>query len=1331
MVYEQQLEQIEEQRRQVAAQRGILQAQRQLLQNPNLLRKQRLGYLLGPAGKARRLAALQELQMGDQQLTQFETEQLNPAEEQIKKARGDYEEAQRQYERAQRERREAIRDFVSLKESGNIYGTEEYLAREAAKRPGKPLYISPKTGKAYGSFEELQKAEPAKVPQVTKSRTTIMIQEPERSRGITGAVVDTSSKLSKIKVRPSITSAAIFDEPPIGTENYGPAVLEKRPGSFKEGQPFDTSEKGSLTNRGGLTRTFIPDQSNARNLPREYQDIFNVAGSKYPVSETPGRIITLPGGLKVRIPESFFTSPSSTEPKKNIVSEILKKSFGIPTNEKPKTTLYYDNIPIVKAETKAVEVGTGRIATQARLNTRNAILEDHYFVTTPEGKKIDVGIFDPSKQKKVTEIPGQDEGLKFVNQYIPPEFIAPISKPSIQGRAVLEPQEPQLTVTIKDIPAQQLPGVIVRDFTQTLPISEQPKQPRRNDLGMSSAFEPPSLPDLNFDFNTPQTSFSPVEQNPLLEYLSGLKPNLPIGKPAEPELLPPVLQTPFRRAQDLALNLPPAQLANLAVPYLEAGYNFALPYVDQYIQNNPFVQTVTLSQPLRASKEQVQAFAQRNAADISRITRTDLGPYLVSGAAELIPTTPIGVIGTVGGLGAASRLARGVPYILPVFDTAIGGVGAYQYYTAESPEQQAAGIINVGLGATSLGISGVETLRRPVALKIEPRPITDIVTKDITKTAIRGEELLGTETQFTLKAQTPSQSGFYAPRYTEYLRRILGVSPESFGKREIADLTFEELKIFNPSVKRVEISPAKISISRLPPSVVKDGRIDSFILTAKATTRRTEPFILARFSGETGDTTLLRLLNEKKIDQVTQKNLELIQSLTKEKSTTKIPFETRLTDDTVLQNALKQEGTTVLKRTFFPETELTTGDVLTLDILKRTKTRGDQLIPPGRRIRRGRLASVEKSVGKIEYSEEFGLKEYEKFLQRLSFVDTTYPRFAKPRRAQLIRGESERLLYELPEEGPATIFTELRRRPLTPDEIARRQDALLQLSKQIQLAEKRSTAAVNQAKVAAALKYNAPRARSEAEILKQLGVQRYPTIVGGQGTASVFAAQGTYERNSGGLLPKEVEVPQEINRVLPREISREVDRQLPRNINREISRDVVRDVAREIQKEVPREIQREIPKFISRTITRPIQKPNENPPSPTIFLIPQKSIRRVKGIALKRSDRRRRISIPSYTVLLKRRGLEVPIARGLPRGRALRTGVSNVQKELSRQFRIVESGVTDIEDISFRPRESQFRQFVQRRGQRSSSPDRFIQKISNSLDSSTEKYLIAQARRRR
>jgi len=108
--------------------------------------------------------------------------------------------------------------------------------------------------------------------------------------------------------------------------------------------------------------------------------------------------------------------------------------------------------------------------------------------------------------------------------------------------------------------------------------------------------------------------------------------------------------------------------------------------------------------------------------------------------------------------------------------------------------------------------------------------------------------------------------------------------------------------------------------------------------------------------------------------------------------------------------------------------------------------------------------------------------------------------------------------------------------------------------------------------------------------------------------------------------------------------------------------------------------------------------------------------------------------VPTYNVLLRRRGRFTQIAGGLPRGQALEFGSEKALKDLARTFRIIPTGKTtevfgQFDEGQFMPRQTQFRGYKVRRGVQIQTPDQFIQKTSANLQSYEEKSQIADAKR--
>lgn len=121
-------------------------------------------------------------------------------------------------------------------------------------------------------------------------------------------------------------------------------------------------------------------------------------------------------------------------------------------------------------------------------------------------------------------------------------------------------------------------------------------------------------------------------------------------------------------------------------------------------------------------------------------------------------------------------------------------------------------------------------------------------------------------------------------------------------------------------------------------------------------------------------------------------------------------------------------------------------------------------------------------------------------------------------------------------------------------------------------------------------------------------------------------------------------------------------------------------------------------------------------------------------IGFRRRDKKRAkalATLAAYNVFVKRRGKQVLVARGLPRGRALGVLSDRLLSELARSGRIVESGTTDVGDVNFYPSARQFRTFRRVKGRRVSlAPDTFIQRTSANLQNQVEKQLLVAARRR-
>lgn len=84
--------------------------------------------------------------------------------------------------------------------------------------------------------------------------------------------------------------------------------------------------------------------------------------------------------------------------------------------------------------------------------------------------------------------------------------------------------------------------------------------------------------------------------------------------------------------------------------------------------------------------------------------------------------------------------------------------------------------------------------------------------------------------------------------------------------------------------------------------------------------------------------------------------------------------------------------------------------------------------------------------------------------------------------------------------------------------------------------------------------------------------------------------------------------------------------------------------------------------------------------------------------------------IQAFDVLVKRRGEWKPVAKALPKGRALQRGAFEAKRTLAATFKIEEAGFTKQRDISFRPSPKIFRPYIIRKGKKIKTPYQFIQK---------------------
>jgi len=101
----------------------------------------------------------------------------------------------------------------------------------------------------------------------------------------------------------------------------------------------------------------------------------------------------------------------------------------------------------------------------------------------------------------------------------------------------------------------------------------------------------------------------------------------------------------------------------------------------------------------------------------------------------------------------------------------------------------------------------------------------------------------------------------------------------------------------------------------------------------------------------------------------------------------------------------------------------------------------------------------------------------------------------------------------------------------------------------------------------------------------------------------------------------------------------------------------------------------------------------------------------------------------AYSVFLKRKGKYLPIASGLPRGKALQFGSDKAMRSLARSFKIKEMGTTAEQDIPYMPREDIFRSYQVKKGRKVPLQNTFIQFGRTSLSSPEEREAIKLSRK--
>ncbi len=532
--------------------------------------------------------------------------------------------------------------------------------------------------------------------------------------------------------------------------------------------------------------------------------------------------------------------------------------------------------------------------------------------------------------------------------------------------------------------------------------------------------------------------------------------------------------------------------------------------------------------------------------------------------------------------------------------------------------------LSVGLLGAGAALRARRLAKEPLVVKA-PRPEVQSFSETLDINIRQGGKA-GQLAQVIVESARPARQAFVAPS-----RRVGGAILD---EKQLAKLSFGELKSLFPKGSIRDIENAAFAASVSEPFLVssgliarplrKGGRIVE-LASAKGTTKRIEPTIISRLEGRSDP--LVRELNRidpTKLDKFTRRSLQELQK------TTGLPKGFDITKE--------------LKA--FPKgTKLGTGDIVTTDLFKITKSKGLERIKPGRRVRRGKITSIQRPVARTEFDREFGLKARELLVEELGILDTTFPRTAIPKKVSILKGRVRRFEFEVPELTREQVGTKI---------VGKRRGRTAQKLRDLELVQIQQQTGAAAFRTAGRLKARSPSIKQilSREGITELSPRELPTIVGGAGALKgEFAGLGTFELTDevSGFLTR----PQKRSAVRSNLVARSnnLERDLLRS-NFELST-LTRTRNKTQQKNLSKNLNKSISKNLSKTLskTQSIEKTLQKTLSKTLLKQLSKSApRTLRGL-----DNLELFSIP------KRPKIKIPFA--LRQKQKKRKGDSNgVQK---------------------------------------------------------------------
>jgi hypothetical protein len=310
-----------------------------------------------------------------------------------------------------------------------------------------------------------------------------------------------------------------------------------------------------------------------------------------------------------------------------------------------------------------------------------------------------------------------------------------------------------------------------------------------------------------------------------------------------------------------------------------------------------------------------------------------------------------------------------------VISSVATGLGIYGVTNTDltSEERVASGLVAAG-GIFGLGKVTTKLYNKPMNIKISPK--VEVFRSYSESALIKKGESQNTIAKFKIVGVSPPRFAYQIKQGTYYKNKILGYG---YSKKDLKGLSFEKLEDIYPQGKVIEYNKGSVALANVEPFILgKNGEILRSLRKTPSNVVGIQ-IIKATPSRATRIVGQLEGFTEPKEYNI-RNSKDLLTDLNKK------AFEH-------VQNLGKGKGIKIVQD--FPrEASFSLGEVKTTQWAKINSKGQLKLIPQGRRTTRGVLVGVKgQQLEKIDFtSQEFGLKEYEKYAERIGFVETTLPK---------------------------------------------------------------------------------------------------------------------------------------------------------------------------------------------------------------------------------------------------------------------------------------------------------------------------------------------------